>query len=61
MLNQISAVRSTLDALGVELQTDHMEACVLGSDEERGHPAAKAMKPQVLIAEVHKIVTWFLR
>jgi hypothetical protein len=38
-----------------------MEACVLGSDEERKHPTAKAMKPQVLIAEVHKIVTWFLR
>ena len=30
ILNQIAAVRSALDALGVELLTRHLENCVLG-------------------------------
>lgn len=33
ILNQIAAVRSALDQLGVQMLTGHLESCVLGSDE----------------------------
>jgi len=61
ILNQISALRSALDALGVELLASHLETCVLGSDKGSGHPTAKAMKPEALLAEVHHVVCRFLR
>ena len=59
VLHQISAIRSALDALGVELLTNHLETCVLGSDE--GHPRAKAMKPEALVAEARNVISRFLR
>jgi len=31
ILNQISAVRSALDALGVELLANHLQTCVIGA------------------------------
>ena len=61
VLHQISAIRSALDALGVELLTNHLETCVLGSDEGGRHLKAKAMKPEELVAEVHNVVARFLR
>jgi CsoR family transcriptional regulator, copper-sensing transcriptional repressor len=61
ILHQISAIRSALDALGVELLTNHLETCVLGSDKDSKHPTAKAMKPEALIAEVRNVVSRFLR
>jgi DNA-binding FrmR family transcriptional regulator len=61
ILNQISALRSALDALGVVLLTNHLETCVLGSRDEGRHPAAKAMKPEALVAEVHNVLSRFLR
>jgi CsoR family transcriptional regulator, copper-sensing transcriptional repressor len=39
VLHQISAVRSALDTLGVELLTNHLETCVLGLDKSK-HPTA---------------------
>jgi DNA-binding FrmR family transcriptional regulator len=62
VLHQISAIRSALDALGVELLSNHLETCVLGSDEGGGrHPKAKAMKPEELLAEVRNVISRFLR
>jgi len=62
VLHQISAIRSALDALGVELLTNHLETCVLGSNEGGGrHPKAKAMKPEELVAEMRNVVARFLR
>jgi CsoR family transcriptional regulator, copper-sensing transcriptional repressor len=61
VLNQISAVRSALDALGVELLTNHLKTCVLGRDEGGAHPTAKPMKPEALVAEVHHVLSKFLR
>ena len=61
VLNQISAIRSALDALGVELLTNHLETCVLGTDKGGRHPKAKAMTPKALVAEVHNVVARFLR
>jgi CsoR family transcriptional regulator, copper-sensing transcriptional repressor len=61
ILNQISAVRSALDALGVELLTSHLETCVLGAEKDGRHSAAKAMKPKELVAEVRTVLSRFLR
>jgi DNA-binding FrmR family transcriptional regulator len=61
VLNQISAIRSALDALGVELLTNHLETCVVGQDKGSAHPKAKPMKPDALVAEVHNILSRFLR
>ena len=33
ILDQIAAVRSALDQLGVQLLTGHLESCVMGADE----------------------------
>jgi CsoR family transcriptional regulator, copper-sensing transcriptional repressor len=60
ILHQIAAVRSALDALGVELLTNHLETCVLGSDDDKKHPAARVMKPDALVAEVRNVVSRFL-
>jgi DNA-binding FrmR family transcriptional regulator len=61
VLNQISAIRSALDALGVELLTNHLETCVVGPDKGSAHAKAKPMKPEALVAEVHNILSRFLR
>ena len=61
VLHQISAIRSALDALGVELLTNHLETCVLGHNKGEGHPKAKAMTAEALVAEVHNVVARFLR
>jgi CsoR family transcriptional regulator, copper-sensing transcriptional repressor len=61
VLNQISAVRSALDALGVELLTNHLKTCVLGQDKSSAHPTAKPMTPEALLAEVHSLLSRFLR
>lgn len=37
VLNQIAAVRSALDQLGVQLLTGHLESCVIGAEECRQH------------------------
>lgn len=37
ILNQIAAVRSALDQLGVRMLTGHLESCVLSAEECRHH------------------------
>jgi DNA-binding FrmR family transcriptional regulator len=59
ILNQISAVRSALDALGVELLTGHVKTCVLGGHEQ--HAKAKPMKPAELLEELNHVLSRFLR
>ncbi|GFO70348.1 hypothetical protein GMLC_39270 [Geomonas limicola] len=60
ILNQIAAIRSALDALGVELLTRHLESCVLGHGSDNEHPEAKAMSQQELLAEVKTALSRFL-
>jgi len=60
ILNQISALRSALDSLGVVLLTNHVENCVLGSDDYDRHPVAKAMKPDRLVEELRIALSRFL-
>jgi len=61
ILNQIAAVRSALDALGVELLTSHLEACVLGHGSGTEHESAKPMSKQELLDEVKTALSRFLK
>jgi len=61
ILNQISAVRSALDALGVELLTRHLETCVLGHGSSSEHETAKPMTQEELLGEVKTALTRFLK
>ena len=61
VLNQISAVRSALDALGVELLSNHLESCVVGHGGASEHSKARPMKTAELLDEVKVALTRFLR
>ncbi len=61
VLNQIAAVRSALDALGIELLSEHLESCVLGHDSGEGHPKAKPMSKDQLVAELQTVLARFLK
>lgn len=61
VLNQIAAVRSALDALGIELLSTHLESCVLGHGEGSEHPHAKPMSREQLVAEVKTVLGRFLK
>ncbi|HEV2293728.1 MAG TPA: metal-sensitive transcriptional regulator [Tepidisphaeraceae bacterium] len=61
VLTQLAAVRSALDALGVELLTDHVEHCVAGHTEGNGHGKAKTRTKDELIHEVRHTIHRFLR
>lgn len=61
ILNQISAVRSALDALGVEVLTGHVESCVLGHGTDSPHAKAKPMKPDQLLTELRTALGRFLK
>jgi CsoR family transcriptional regulator, copper-sensing transcriptional repressor len=61
ILNQIAAVRSALDALGIELLTRHLETCVLGHGSGSEHESAKPMTQQELLDEVKTALSRFLK
>lgn len=61
ILNQIAAVRSALDALGIELLTRHIESCVLGHGAGREHAKAKPMTKEQLVAELQTVLSRFLK
>lgn len=61
ILNQIAAVRSALDALGVELLTRHLEMCVLGHGSGSEHETARPMTQQELLDEIKTALSRFLK
>lgn len=61
ILDQISAVRSALDSLGVELLTSHLETCVLGHGHATEHPQAQPQSPEALLEEVRVSLQRFLK
>jgi DNA-binding FrmR family transcriptional regulator len=61
VLNQIAAIRSALDALGVELLTKHLESCMLGHSSSREHERARPMTNEQLLSEVQIVLTRFLK
>ena len=61
ILNQISAVRSALDALGVELLTSHVECCVVGHGNAYSHDEANRLSPEHLMEELRTALSRFLK
>ena len=61
ILDQIAAVRSALDALGVELLTGHIEGCVLGRGTGTEHEDAKPRSQEELLEEVRMTLGRFLK
>ena len=70
ILTQLAAVRSALDAVGVQLLTDHVEHCVSGcvhgghgghGADAKAHPNAKTKSRQELIDEVRLTLSRFLK
>jgi CsoR family transcriptional regulator, copper-sensing transcriptional repressor len=61
ILHQISAVRSALDSLGIELLTKHLESCVIKSDPDAVHECAKPMTQAELLEEVRTLIGQFLK
>lgn len=61
VLTQLAAVRSALDAVGVELLSDHLEHCVASVGDDKPHPEAKHRTKQELIDELRLTLSRFLR
>ncbi len=61
ILNQIAAVRSALDSLGIELVTRHMESCIIGHGSGSEHPCAKPMTKDQLLIEIQTALSRFLK
>jgi DNA-binding FrmR family transcriptional regulator len=61
ILTQIAAVRSALDALGVELLTSHIESCVLGHGAGSEHKRARPMNQRQLLGELQATLSRFLK
>ena len=61
ILNQISAVRSALDALGVELLTNHLECCLMGHGSGSEHEHAKSISQEEMLEEVRASLSRFLK
>jgi len=61
VLVQVAAVRSALDALGIELLTAHVESCVVGHGTSTEHACAKPMTQEQLVEEVRTVLARFLK
>lgn len=61
ILTQVAAVRSALDAVGIELLTSHLETCVAGHGTESEHECARPLSTDELIAEVRTTLGRFLK
>jgi DNA-binding FrmR family transcriptional regulator len=63
VLTQLAAIRSALDAVGVQLLTDHVEHCVAGCahNDAAAHPAARTKSRQQLADEVRLTLSRFLK
>jgi DNA-binding FrmR family transcriptional regulator len=61
VLTQIAAIRSALDAVGVELLSDHIQHCVSDCTGPAAHPEAKKRSHDQLVAETRLVLSRFLR
>ena len=61
ILVQVAAVRSALDALGIQLLSDHVESCVVGHGTESEHACARPMTQEQLVKEVRTVLSRFLK
>ena len=60
VLTQLAAIRSALDAVGVELLTNHMEHCV-SCCTDSAHPEAKTKSREELVEEMRVTLARFLK
>jgi len=58
VLTQLTATRSALDALGVQLLSERLKTCVAGTSD--AHPESKQRSPTELSAEVRTLLTRYL-
>lgn len=61
ILTQIAAVRSALDALGVELITNHLEGCIIGHGTGTEHHCARPLTKKRLLNEMRTTLSRFLK
>jgi DNA-binding FrmR family transcriptional regulator len=61
ILTQLAAVRSALDAVGVELLTNHLQHCVADHSGGHRHEEAKFKTQDELIAEMKLTLERFLK
>lgn len=61
ILTQISAIRSALDTVGVELLSNHIQGCVIGHGTGSAHACTKKMTPDELVDEVRTSLGRFLK
>lgn len=61
ILNQIAAVRSALNSLGIQMLTEHLESCVLGHGSDTEHSCAQPMTHDDLLDEVRVALSNFLK
>jgi DNA-binding FrmR family transcriptional regulator len=61
ILDQIAAARSALDALGVELLSNHIESCVVGHGSQSEHECARPLSQEQLIEELRLTLRRFLK
>ncbi len=61
VLTQLAAIRSALDAVGVELLTNHMEHCVAGHKNGDAHSEAHRKSKDELMDEMRLTLSRFLR
>ena len=61
ILDQISAARAALDALGVELLSNHLRCCVVGHGTGSEHEHAQPLDQEQLLSEVQSALLRFLK
>jgi len=61
ILTQLAAVRSALDAVGVQLLTDHMEHCVADHQGPHSHAETKFKTQKELVDEMRLTLSRFLK
>jgi CsoR family transcriptional regulator, copper-sensing transcriptional repressor len=61
ILTQVAAVRSALDALGVQLLTDHMQHCVADHSGPNRHKETKYKTQEQLMEEIRVSLSRFLK
>lgn len=61
ILTQVAAIRSAIDALGVELLTNHVETCVAGHTGETAHGCAKTQTMDEVLGELRLSLSRFLK
>jgi DNA-binding FrmR family transcriptional regulator len=61
ILQQVTAVRSALDQLGVVLLTEHLQTCVLHKDVEADHDCCVSVPESAQSDQIRQALTRFLR